>query len=314
MGTSRGGSRMVVFGVGAVVVLTGACSRRVLELMFDVPARSSVAPAPVRVVRAESTARLPAQRDTAPTPAIELLRDADSVVALLPRDHAGNVDWMQALRRGIIRPRLTLPGRHAPDTAGFRFAFDFLLPGPDTTFDAFFPHSAHTEWLTCQTCHPRVFKYRGAQIRMGDILQGKYCGACHGKVAFPVATGCERCHTKFPMPPNRAKPELIGTVTLRRAAGDSALGGTVAGNAAGVRTEQLPPARFPHWVHRSRYRCAACHTDPFELVAGASIITMKDISEGRACGVCHDGKTAFPASFGYCERCHVTPPKAAEGP
>lgn len=307
--------RLLLVAGWAGLVLSGtACHRRVLEVLFDVPARAAPHPQPRAVRATEMLTVLPAQRDTLPPPPIEGTLDPDSVTKLLPRDHAGNIDWMAALRQGTIRPRLTLPGRHAPDTGSFRFAFDFLLPGPDTTFDALFPHSSHTEWLECQQCHPRIFKYRGAKITMGDVLQGKFCGACHGKVSFPVATACERCHTKFPMPPNRAKPELIGTVVMRRAAGDSTPGGTIAGNAAGVRTAALPPAQFPHWVHRTRYVCKACHMGLFEPVAGANVVTMKDIGAGKACGTCHDGKTAFAASFGYCERCHAPVVKPAATP
>jgi c(7)-type cytochrome triheme protein len=301
--------RRLLPAVWAIVATGTACNRRVLEVFFDLPAST----APVRVqpvVRAETVVVAAARRDTLPPPPIERVRNADSVIAMLPRDRAGNLDWVAALRQGIYRPRLALPGAATPDT-GFRFAFDFYFPGPDTLFDATFPHSSHTELINCQQCHSRIFKYRGGTIRMGDVLAGKFCGECHGKVAFSPLTDCERCHTKLPMPPNRTQPELLGTLQMVRAAGDSTLQGTIAGNAAGVNTATLPTAQFPHWVHRIRYRCKACHTDLFEPRLGANRITMKDIGEGKACGTCHDGKTAFPAQFGYCERCHVSPAAAA---
>jgi c(7)-type cytochrome triheme protein len=286
-----------------------ACGRGALGAFFDLPQRAP----PVRVMIPVETTSVRAAPPTAPPPAFEQAPDPDSAVKLLPRDHAGNVDWVAAMRTGVVRPRSALPGRTGPDATGFKFAFDFEFQGPDTTFDALFPHSTHTQWLSCATCHPRVFRYRGAPIKMADVLQGKFCGECHGKVSFPVVTGCERCHTRLAMPPNRAPADLIGTIQLARAKGDSVHGGTVEGNAAGVRTEELPRAQFPHWVHRSRYLCKACHMELFVPRQGANVVTMKLIASGQACGACHDGKAAFAAGFGYCDRCHVPPKSVATG-
>lgn len=66
-----------------------------------------------------------------------------------------------------------------------------------------------------------------------------------------------------------------------------------------------PPAVFPHWVHRIRYTCAACHPALAEMKAGAARVTMDDIAAGRSCGVCHDGRVAWGVSFDTCTRCHV---------
>ena len=68
----------------------------------------------------------------------------------------------------------------------------------------------------------------------------------------------------------------------------------------------IPPSIFPHWVHRIRYKCYACHDSHFKMKAGANDITMDAIAEGKYCGVCHDGKTAWAVSFQTCNRCHVT--------
>jgi c(7)-type cytochrome triheme protein len=32
------------------------------------------------------------------------------------------------------------------------------------------------------------------QLNMFQILQGEYCGVCHGAVSFPL-TECKRCHS-----------------------------------------------------------------------------------------------------------------------
>ena len=65
-----------------------------------------------------------------------------------------------------------------------------------------------------------------------------------------------------------------------------------------------PPAVFPHWIHRIRYKCYACHPAPFEMKAGATPITMDAIQEGKFCGACHDGKIAWAVSFETWNRCH----------
>jgi c(7)-type cytochrome triheme protein len=67
----------------------------------------------------------------------------------------------------------------------------------------------------------------------------------------------------------------------------------------------IPAAIFPHWFHRIRYKCYACHPTPFEMKAGANKITMDALQEGKFCGVCHNGKVAWAASFETCNRCHV---------
>ena len=65
-----------------------------------------------------------------------------------------------------------------------------------------------------------------------------------------------------------------------------------------------PPAVFPHWIHRIRYKCYACHPEPFEMKAGANEMTMGSMMEGEACGACHDGTTAWNISFDTCALCH----------
>jgi len=274
--------------------------RQALSTIIDLPPpQVREAPAP----RREEAAALAIPQDTA-RPPLERTLNPDSARALLPRDHAGNIDWVAAMRSGVISPRSVLPGRRAPTEPAFQFAFDFMFRGPDTTVDALFPHSTHTEWLTCQTCHPRIARYQDNRITMADIFQGRFCGRCHGKVAYPVMTGCERCHLSMTMPENRAQPEFIGTIAMRRVSDDS-------GTARGLATETLPPAVFPHWLHRIRYRCKACHVEVFEPEAGANRVTMAAIATGQACGRCHNGTAAFPATIGTCQRCHQTSGVAA---
>ncbi len=64
--------------------------------------------------------------------------------------------------------------------------------------DIIFSHRKHTDWNGCDTCHPDIFigvKKGKTKYTMIEIFDNKYCGVCHGKVAFPLM-GCQRCHTE----------------------------------------------------------------------------------------------------------------------
>lgn len=274
--------RLMIF-VLLGVLLAASCSRKAMSLFFDVP---EATPQPTaNVTRVAMTQALP-EEDTI-RPPIEEVFDPDSVLALLPRDAAGAVDWVAALREGVIRPRPNLPDDPRPPSRSV-FQFDFLYQGAAPMLDARMPHSAHVEWLSCQTCHPGIFPYRDAEITMAAINEGELCGTCHGPVAFP-ATDCQRCHAQMP---GAAEPELLGDITLARAGG----------------ARGYPLTSFPHWVHRIRYQCAACHNTLFQPRAGADTLSMAMLAEGQACGRCHDGINAFPVAVETCSRCHSVEP------
>ena len=59
-----------------------------------------------------------------------------------------------------------------------------------------FSHKKHTVWNGCEVCHPDLFipKIGKNKYLMEDLFEGKYCGFCHDKVAFPNSE-CRRCHT-----------------------------------------------------------------------------------------------------------------------
>jgi c(7)-type cytochrome triheme protein len=69
-------------------------------------------------------------------------------------------------------------------------------------------------------------------------------------------------------------------------------------------TEQIPPAVFPHSMHRIAYKCGACHDSLFPMKAGSAKITMDAIQEGHSCGTCHNGELAFASTFATCALCH----------
>jgi len=57
-------------------------------------------------------------------------------------------------------------------------------------------------------------------------------------------------------------------------------------------------------------KCNDCHTAIFQMKREAKI-TMKEINEGKACGVCHNGEKAFKAQA--CKKCHEKKKKVVTG-
>ena len=69
---------------------------------------------------------------------------------------------------------------------------------------------------------------------------------------------------------------------------------------------------FPHWFHRIRFRCKVCHSElGFKMRAGANLVLMNDIIEGRFCGMCHNGQIAWTAD--RCDLCHSAKPGLPAG-
>ena len=64
-----------------------------------------------------------------------------------------------------------------------------------------FSHEKHIVWNGCELCHPEIFpaaEKGTAQYSMLANVEGRYCGSCHGKVAFPL-NNCQRCHPRAPL-------------------------------------------------------------------------------------------------------------------
>ena len=70
--------------------------------------------------------------------------------------------------------------------------------------------------------------------------------------------------------------------------------------------ESTPASIFPHWIHRARYRCDACHDDLFKMELGATEISKALMKKKQSCAVCHNGETAFGVGFSTCHLCHAT--------
>ncbi|MBI5642402.1 MAG: hypothetical protein HY954_02895 [Deltaproteobacteria bacterium] len=79
--------------------------------------------------------------------------------------------------------------------------------------------------------------------------------------------------------------------------------GTVIMNSYSKESSAVNPVVFPHWAHRGKYTCKACHTDlGFKLKANTTGVTQADIEGGKYCAACHNGTVSFGAN--ECNRCH----------
>jgi c(7)-type cytochrome triheme protein len=63
-----------------------------------------------------------------------------------------------------------------------------------------------------------------------------------------------------------------------------------------------PRALFSHRTHQS-FGCYACHPGVFPQAPVG--FTHAEMQDGKFCGRCHDGRTAFAIPGAACARCHV---------
>ncbi len=117
----------------------------------------------------------------------------------MPKERFGNgINWEKAEKMGLIKPVDFLEGISIK-RPGLKIQKDFDLdPKVEGMPKIVFSHKKHTVWNGCEVCHPEIFagiKKGTTKYGMVDIMQGKYCGVCHGFVAFPLID-CQRCHTE----------------------------------------------------------------------------------------------------------------------
>lgn len=101
-----------------------------------------------------------------------------------------------------------------------------------------------------------------------------------------------------------ASLSVAGLLLAALAGPGKAVEGDIVFQRKGGAEKETPAALFPHWAHRIRFRCYVCHDAIFQMKAGANPVTMDAIMDGKSCGTCHDGKTAFAVGFDTCGRCH----------
>ena len=151
-----------------------------------------------RLLRPPSRRNPPPAEDGIHDPAVDgtlQLQPPLAAFSSMPRSNAGNrVDWVKALAEEKIAPRWE---RDKPDSAAVVMDLNIVREVKGSMPDVVYPHKQHTEWLDCSNCHPALFvPQKGAnQMSMAAILLGQGCGACHGRVAFPVSE-CRLCHSK----------------------------------------------------------------------------------------------------------------------
>jgi c(7)-type cytochrome triheme protein len=113
----------------------------------------------------------------------------------LPKDKYGNgIDWATAIGYGQISPLYSI---FKPEEEPLKFRKNLELEAEwNYVPPAFFPHDVHVRWLDCGSCHPDIFnikKKTTKHFQMNYILDEKFCGVCHLRVAFPI-DDCRRCH------------------------------------------------------------------------------------------------------------------------
>jgi c(7)-type cytochrome triheme protein len=128
----------------------------------------------------------------------ELGRTFNAFRKRLPKERFGNgIDWMRAEEEGLITLKDYLEGLSLRPKKETQKKVIQIASRREEIPDIIFSHEKHTVWNGCEVCHPAIFgrKKRDAVYAMEDIFNGRYCGVCHGLVAFPNQD-CQRCHTK----------------------------------------------------------------------------------------------------------------------
>lgn len=215
----------------------------------------------------------------------------EALAQALPKDAMGNLDWHAAVRNGLIDPLTAIdPGAPGMPALALDVPLGRHMPGLEVVFS----HETHTYWLSCDSCHPAIFAMQagGRPMTMQKIFQGESCGRCHGTVAFAADAGCSRCHKRVAVnavpPATKATDEVLGDIVMNRHSS----------------ANYQPAVVFRHRTHRMYFTCSACHSDVFEMRAGANDITMDALLAGKSCGRCHDGLRAFGVAVETCTDCH----------
>lgn len=185
--------------------LSVACTSSTRQLFFDVTPPSAAELAERARLEAEQMGESEEENDqfvdplalipgmfddSSPRPEVESMNDWKQVEEFLPKDYKKKTDWSAALEQGLVRPR---PGADPRSQWAAAFKYDFLIPSEKPKNEAYFPHSAHTEWLGCKNCHVTIYPYKRNPATMKEMKKGASCGTCHGNVAFSLKQ-CKRCH------------------------------------------------------------------------------------------------------------------------
>ncbi len=304
----------------SVVGCSSESRHQVFALVFEESPGNAAPAAPV--IRSP---RHPLPPTPTPTPAAEAdhpgaavaLTTWDDVVRLLPKDHVGNPDWSAALDEKVIAPRAGV-APDAPESEVLTLDVE-LVAKSDPAFTVVFSHQKHGAWLTCANCHTNMFEMKAGATKMApaDLHRDHYCAACHGKVAFDMASGCQLCHLRNL--PKDANDRIDWTRALAAkliAPGLGPRGPSIDQPALDLDVELTPPAQpalkgvFSHATHTKWLACANCHPRLFPQQANGAGLEGADLHARRYCGACH-GSVAF-GLIGTCGRCHPALEKARQ--
>jgi c(7)-type cytochrome triheme protein len=184
------------------LLLVVSCSTKTKQLFFDIPppSQKQLAEQAEREARLEeaptsqknNTGRsiFGSYDDDQPRPEIESIKDWEKALEMLPKDYKKKADWSAAIEQGLVRPR---PGDDPQSLLATAFKYDFIIASDKPKNEAYFPHSAHTQWLGCDNCHMTLYPYKRNPATMKEMRTGASCGTCHGNVAFSLKQ-CKRCH------------------------------------------------------------------------------------------------------------------------
>jgi c(7)-type cytochrome triheme protein len=115
-----------------------------------------------------------------------------------PRARFGNgVNWIRAESDGHLTLKDTLKGTTSKKVHQAGLSDSVISPDDPEMPRIIFSHDNHARWNGCALCHPEPFEENkgSPKFTMEEIIEGKFCGTCHGKVAFPILD-CQRCHTE----------------------------------------------------------------------------------------------------------------------
>lgn len=140
------------------------------------------------------------------------------------------------------------------------------------TGPTYFSHKKHSNFAECGACHPKLYapNQKNRRVGMAAMEKGASCGACHNaKQAFSVKE-CSKCH---PVRDVLFEEKSTGNVI------------------------------FSHTFHTGLSTCSDCHVSLYNTARSTVNISMEEMEQGKSCGGCHDGKTAFSVKE-KCESCH----------
>jgi c(7)-type cytochrome triheme protein len=146
----------------------------------------------------------PAKRNLPPTedgihdpasPGTPVLQAPLEAFGSLPKSNAGNrVNWVGAIETRKLRPVWSATD---PKEEAQALDLDIVREVKGSMPDVVFSHAKHTALIDCGGCHPAIFEMQkgASKMSMASIMLGGSCGACHGRVAFPVSE-CRLCHSR----------------------------------------------------------------------------------------------------------------------